>query len=386
MALNRINIRQCVNGGNKMITRKEFLTKSAQTGGLILVSAVAGADFLNTGLFADDKPEKGGGVLDPGSFKIIKSATRAPSGHNSQPWTIKIISKNEWIIGWDKSRALPAVDPYNRELLLSIGAFCEALKISAKNEGLDSEIEITGSSLFSDDLAKIKFRESAKSGIFSQELQKRKTIKNGLISRSIDKADIESILAGLSSKIQIIHKGSGEGSFIEEMVLESNIIQTEREDAQKELASWIRWSDKDVEKYSNGLSPAGMGMEGIAAWYVKNFYNSDTVMTGSFKDATISQVKKHLSSYGSWILITSKNEDVPALINTGQDFLKLALNSYNKKISLHPMTQPLEEGFGNDLQKRLGISEKIQFILRCGYVKRYSEPVSVRMSPERIML
>ena len=366
-----------------MITRKEFLTKSAHTGGLILVSTIAGTGFINSALFADDKAGTG---PDSRSFKIIKSATRAPSGHNSQPWTIKIISKDEWIIGWDKTRALPAVDPHNRELLLSIGAFCEALKISAKNEGLDSTIEIIGSSPFSHELAKIKFRESAKSGIFSEELQKRRTIKNGIISRSLDKSHIETIKGGISSGIHVINKGSSESSLIEEMVLQSNIIQTEREDAQKELASWIRWRDKDVEKYSNGLSPAGMGMEGIAAWYVKNFYNSDTVMTGSFKEATISQIKKNLSSYGSWVLITSKNDDVPALINTGQDFLKLALNSYNKKISLHPMTQPLEEGFGNDLRNRLGISEKIQFILRCGYVNRYSEPVSKRMSPERIML
>lgn len=369
-----------------MITRKEFLTKSAQTGGLLLVSAFPGADFFNTGLFADDKPGKELTVLDPRSFKIIKSATRAPSGHNSQPWTIKIISKDQWIIGWDKSRALPAVDPHNRELLLSIGAFCEALKISAKNEGLDSTIEITGSNPFSADLAKIKFHESARSGIYLEELQKRKTIKNGIISRNIDKSDIESIRGGISSGIHVINKGSAESSLIEEMVLQSNIIQTEREDAQKELASWIRWSDKDVEKYSNGLSPAGMGMEGIAAFYVKNFYNSDTVMTKSFKDATISQVKKNLSSYGSWIIITSKKEDCDSLINTGQDFLKLSLNSFNKKISLHPMTQPLEEGFGNDLQKRLGSSEKIQLILRCGYASRYSEPVSKRMSPESIIL
>lgn len=366
-----------------MITRKEFLSKSAQTGSLILVSAIAGTDFFNSALFADDKAGTG---LDSRSFKIIKSATRAPSGHNSQPWTIKIISKNEWIIGWDKTRALPAVDPHNRELLLSIGAFCEALKISAKNEGLDSKIEITGSSPFSHELAKIKFRESAKSGIYSQELQKRRTIKNGIISRSIDKDHIDSIKSSINSGIHVISKGSAESSFIEEMVLQSNIIQTEREDAQKELAAWIRWSDKDVEKYSNGITPAGMEIEGVAAWYVKSFYNSDTVMTRTFKDATISQVKKNLSSYGSWILITSKKEDTFSLINTGQDFLKLALNSYNKKISLHPMTQPLEEGFGDDLRRRLGISEKIQFLLRCGYVNRYSEPVSVRMSPERIMI
>jgi len=130
-----------------------------------------------------------------------------------------------------------------------------------------------------------------------------------------------------------------------------------------------------------------MEIEGLAAWYVKTFFNAETVMSKSFRDSTIDQIKKNLSSYGSWIIVTSKNEDCSSLINTGGDFLKLSLNSLNKKISLHPMTQPLEEkGFENSLRNRLGIDDKIQFILRCGYVSRYPDPVSKRMPPESLIL
>lgn len=370
-----------------MITRKEFIKKSALTGGVLAASAVPGIKIISSGILAREQEDNFLSPHDKRTLKIIKSATRAPSGHNTQPWTIKIVSKNELAIGWDRTRSLPMVDPENRELLLSIGAFCEALKISAGNEGLDSKIKITGDTPFSPELARIKFIESEKSSLYSEELQKRRTIKKGILNRNIEKADLQEITYGTGSGIHAINRGSAEASFIEETVLESNIIQTERDEAQMELASWIRWKDEDVEKYANGLSPAGMEIEGIGAWYVKTFFNTETVMSRSFRDSTIDQIKKHLSSYGSWIIVTSKKEDCSSLINTGRDFLKLSLNSVNKKISLHPMTQPLEEkGFEDELRKRLGINDNIQFILRCGYVDRYPLPVTKRMAPGRIIL
>jgi hypothetical protein len=94
-----------------------------------------------------------------------------------------------------------------------------------------------------------------------------------------------------------------------------------------------------------------------------------------------------LSSYGSWIIITSTKDDCQSLIHAGGDFLKLSLNSVNKKIAIHPMTQPLEEkGFADNIRRELGIKEKIQFILRAGYVEEYPLPVSERMPVERIVI
>jgi len=207
-----------------MITRKEFLVKSAAAGSLIIGSSITGLNFLNSQVFANEEVFLSQDTASERTLKIIKSATRAPSGHNTQPWTIKIVSENELAIGWDKSRSLPAVDPGNRELLLSIGAFCEALKISAKNEGLDSEITITGDNPFAAEFARIGFSEAEKSSLYSEELQKRRTVRKGMINRNLEKADIQAISAGIGSGIHVIKRGSAEGSFIEEAVLESNII------------------------------------------------------------------------------------------------------------------------------------------------------------------
>lgn len=369
-----------------MITRKDFVKTGIAAGGFVLAGEIISINNIFVTVFAEEKKNTPAGVSER-AMRILGNASHAPSGHNTQPWTVKIISESEWIIGWDKSRSLPAVDPGNRELLLSIGTFCEAIKIAAKNEGLESRIEVTGKTNFSHDLARIKFSKSESSGRMIDALQKRRTIKNGHQSRPIEDGDLKYITSGVHSGIYSFNKESREAAIIEAAVLESNKIQAWRDDAQGELAAWIRWSDSDVKKYRNGLSPAGMEITGFGGWYVRHFFNKEDVMSKSFRGQTVDIIKKFLSSYGSWIIITSKKDDCESLINTGGDFLKLSLNSVNKKIALHPMTQPLEEkGFLDNLRKELRIKEKIQFILRAGYVEEYPLPVSERMPVERIVL
>ena len=67
--------------------------------------------------------------LLPDERAILFLASLAPSGHNTQPWFIKYLEPYHWIIGNDKSKWLPGVDPTQRETILSIGAFVQNLEI-----------------------------------------------------------------------------------------------------------------------------------------------------------------------------------------------------------------------------------------------------------------
>ena len=49
--------------------------------------------------------------------EILFLASLAPSGRNTQPWFVKYIEPYHWIIGNDKSKWLPAVDPTQRETI-----------------------------------------------------------------------------------------------------------------------------------------------------------------------------------------------------------------------------------------------------------------------------
>lgn len=121
-----------------MLNRREFIKCSLSTG-LFLgdCSLLNSCTGVSRGELSDIYMPKSRVVqLDDLSKTILYHASFAPSGHNSQPWKVRIISPREWMIEVDESRRLPVVDPDNRELLLSIGAFVENLSITAGAMGL----------------------------------------------------------------------------------------------------------------------------------------------------------------------------------------------------------------------------------------------------------
>jgi uncharacterized membrane protein len=123
----------------------------------------------------------------------------------------------------------------------------------------------------------------------------------------------------------------------------------------------------------------GMEITGIPGWVVRNFYNRDNVMTKDFRERGIDNIKKEVSESAGWILITSKDNSVASLLETGRRMERLFLKVRERNIAIHPMTQILEEpSTRSKLNQSISIGEHLQFILRTGYLKNYPQPVSLR--------
>jgi hypothetical protein len=129
-----------------------------------------------------------------------------------------------------------------------------------------------------------------------------------------------------------------------------------------------------------------MEIKGIPAWVLRNFYGKQNVMKRGFREESIDKVKKQVSQSGGWLLITSKDNSVTKLLETGKRMQRLFLKVREKNIALHPMTQILEETTSSQIvNQSTGISDNIQFILRMGYLTKYPEPVSLRRPVERFL-
>jgi hypothetical protein len=89
---------------------------------------------------------------------------------------------------------------------------------------------------------------------------------------------------------------------------------------------------------------------------------------------------KQVKTCGGWLVVTSNDSSIPALIEYGRVFQNMLLKIRDKMIAVHPMTQMLEEKpWRNQVAKALGLSGEVQWILRLGYLKSYPDPVSLRM-------
>ncbi len=364
------------------MSRRALLQKGLRAGFLIfgagpLLSSCSGirrSSFKTNELLPDEIAE-----LDDQSIAILHFASLAPSGHNSQPWYVKKSNRFEWIIGANPDRRLPEVDPQNRELLLAIGAFAENLSVAASVYGYDPQIQVLAAKSTDEEILKVVLKKGKAEEYPLKRITSRRTVRNGFKATEIKDADLQKLVKPLEDKFRYFPSGSADGKRLAEWAVESFRDQTNRDHAQRELAAWIRFSNKEAKKYRDGLTPASMEITGLSGWYVRRFMGFKDVMKKSFRQESIEFTAKIAKQGGGWILITSPGEKVADLIETGRKFERMFLLARDSKIAIHPMTQMLEEEkWRNEVAKEYGTTMIPQLALRVGYLDKYPDPVSLR--------
>ena len=75
--------------------------------------------------------------------QIIADAASAPSAHNTQPWSPRMIGDGAAVeLRVSRKRTLPASDPTGRDTLLGLGAWLEAFSVSAAAHDIAFEVEL----------------------------------------------------------------------------------------------------------------------------------------------------------------------------------------------------------------------------------------------------
>lgn len=322
--------------------------------------------------------------LDREERAMLDLASRAPSGHNTQPWAVRVKGPGLWSIGTERSRWLPAVDPGNHDVMLSMGAFIENLAIAAGVHGRRLEYRVTGKGALDTALLEARIGRGTVLEYPAARIRMRRTVRNGMMTRDISAADLAEV-TGADARFMYFPRLSQIGRYLSEATLEANRTQTWRNEAQEELAGWIRWSKEEQRRHENGLTPASMEITGIAGWYVGTFFNRQSVLEKSFREQGIAMARKQVENCGGWLVLAADGNGPAALIDAGRAFQRMGLLVRERSMAVHPMTQALQEvPWKDEIAARVGV-KKIAMLLRVGYVKNYPAPVSLRMPLERFV-
>ncbi|MFA6277207.1 MAG: nitroreductase [Pedobacter sp.] len=321
------------------MNRKEFL---GLTGGTIIIAGATyygfsdKSNFVRADIGSDSQVKT---QLTADEQHILYLSSLAPSGHNTQPWLIKYIEPLHWIICNDKRKWLPAVDPMQRETILSIGAFIQNLEYAAHNRGYRCEFSLMANTNQDEKVMDVKLIRSGNLFRYnSTSILQRRTVRSNILSEGLKADDVHLLIDNEPDYVHFIQRTAKAYHYLNEQTIEANRIQSYRNAAQKELANWIRFSNTDAETYRDGLTTGSMEIEGISGWIVRNFYGKSNVMGKSFRDQNIHQVEKQVASSGGWFLLTSKDASVASLIETGRRMQRLFLKVRDKNIAIHPMT------------------------------------------------
>lgn len=381
-----------------MINRRNFLKLSGGVvillGGMSVINACSGVKRNDVSRFNGEQGSIKG--LGKEEMEILYLASLAPSSHNTQPWTVRIPEPKRWVIGSDKKQWLPVVDPDNRELLLSIGAFLENLVIAAGTYGYETDVQITAKSPLDAEIAEIRLKKGKTPDFPIEKIIKRRTIRSGYLDTAVKGEDLKYITQHDMESCNLLNmpsphsfyfpQDSHQAKYLQEGTIEANRTQAFRDQAQEELAHWIRFSNKEAKQHRNGLTPESMEIQGFAGWFVRNFYNHESVLKKSFRNQTVDVVAKQVKTCGGWMVVTSTDSQIQTVIDYGRVFESVLLRARDKMIAVHPMSQMLEEEpWKNDVAKDLGVTGEVQWILRIGYVKSYPDPVSLRAPVSRFI-
>ncbi|MGF7080343.1 nitroreductase family protein [Mucilaginibacter sp. UYCu711] len=198
-------------------------------------------------------------LLHADEGEILYLASLAPSGHNTQPWFVKHIAPFHWIICNDRSKWLPAVDPTQRETILSIGAFIQNMEYAASYYGYCCEWKT---------LAKVNQDEQITEVILSKvkdiyrfdisKIKQRRIVRSNFLDDNLKGDDLYSLTTGEETYFHYFPRETKEFTWLNEQTIAANRHQMYRDTAEKELGDWIRFSSKDAAQHTDGLTPASM--------------------------------------------------------------------------------------------------------------------------------
>ncbi len=302
-------------------------------------------------------------------IQILAYTALSPSGHNTQPWKVEVNTNSEIIIQSDSSRWLPQVDPSNKETFLSLAAFAETMKLASLEMGYDSEINIVANDLKDKDIFKVKFKEI--SPIKNNNLnliKKRVTTRTNYDTKVIRPDQINEITNIAPELIKYYPLDSNEGKWIADNLPQAIEEQSFNDQKQKELSNWLRFTKEEAKDNQDGLTAEALGMNWIARFLWYSFFNEKTAMGNSFRKKAVDTAKEQVKNCSGFLVITSKDNSIDSLFETGKIYQKASLKLTELGILHHTMSQLLEEEpWANEIKSSLKLKSPVQFVMRIGY-------------------
>jgi len=202
-------------------------------------------------------------AANPAASELVRYATLAPSGHNTQPWRFQLHGPGIDIVP-DFTRRTPVVDPDDHHLFIGLGAAAENLALAAAASGTPGDWR------FDPSTATIVFRY-APGRIGETDLvtaiPRRRSSRTAYDGRRISGSDQAALIA--AAKVPGVDIVLLEGSALStarDLVLSGNTAQMADAAFMRELKSWIRFNPERALATGDGLFSAASGSPVLPNW------------------------------------------------------------------------------------------------------------------------
>jgi hypothetical protein len=295
---------------------------------------------------------------------LLNYAVLAPSGHNTQPWTFKIVG-DEVELYADRMRALPVVDPDDRELIMSCGAALFHLRVAMRHFGRTPIIHTFPDLDDADLLAFVRMGPNmdptAEDERLFRAISTRHTNRQVFEDTPIPDADQRVLCEAAEQEGAQLHlfEADAEKGELATLIARADRIQASDPSFRRELAAWIHPNRSKSRDGIPGYAQGKSDLESLAGPFVVRTFD-----WGSGQAAKDRQLAE-----GSALLavLTTEDDQVTDWLRAGQALDRVLLTARADDIQASFLNQPIEvPALRNDVATMVETGVP-QIILRMGY-------------------
>lgn len=196
---------------------------------------------------------------------LIRYATLAPNGHNTQPWRFRLSEKRIDILP-DFARRTPVVDPDDHHVFVSLGAAAENLSLASAARGQPGEMRFDAS-----DGGAVTFDYDSgpvvQSPLFDA-IPKRQSTRTDYDGRTVSAADLDVLAkaAVVPGVDLVLLTERSQIDRIRDLVVAGNSAQMADAAFVRELKSWLRFNPRRALRTGDGLYSAASGSPALPDW------------------------------------------------------------------------------------------------------------------------
>ncbi|RYG69383.1 nitroreductase [bacterium] len=297
---------------------------------------------------------------------LLNYAVLAPSHRNSQPWLWEI-DADEVVLRADQSRAMPALDPQGRELIMSCGAALQHLCLAIRAFGYAPILRTLPKNGEPNLLARIRLSSlrpaSDDDHLLFRFISERHTHRGPFEARQLP-IDLLRMLqedAHQEGASLYFAQDAEEKSEIIELIERSDLIQNRDPAMRRDVANWI--------------TPAGKRRDGIPAKAlgIGDFASHLAPLAQRYLDRgdSIAQKDRALAECAPVLAVLSTIGEGPqAWLSAGQALGRVLLRARSQEVWASFFSQPIQiddAWFG--LRHLVGVHSFPQLVFRLGYAQ-----------------
>ncbi|MGJ5020237.1 Acg family FMN-binding oxidoreductase [Bradyrhizobium oligotrophicum] len=297
--------------------------------------------------------------LSPEITDVIRYATLAANGHNTQPWRFRLTGDAIEILP-DLSRRTAVVDPDDHHLFVSLGCAATNLAIAAAASGRRGEVAIDGQTV------RYSFMNAEPhDDPLLPAIVRRQSTRADYDGRAVPSGDLAALqVAAATRGVDLILIADRTViAAIRDLVVAGNDAQMRDVAFMRELKSWLRFNPRSAMATGDGLFAPASGNPSLP-----------TALGGIAFDhlfdaaAENDKYARQIGSSAGLAVFAAEKADPSHWIRVGQACQRFALEATRLGLKLAFVNQPVEvAALRPELARVVGTTRRPDLVLRFGY-------------------